>query len=136
MINKFRRLLIRIGKILPFVMCFIVLIGYVESCIALYFNDYVLYGNDTILNTKVSFAINKFIEYDIQILVVLCIISVAIETCVYNKLSCAYLGINLLEKSYFSTIELYPEYIYLICVTNIIVSAFFVWKGLRILINQ
>lgn len=135
MINKFRRLLIRIGKILPFVMCFIVLIGYVESCIALYFSDYVLYGNDTILNTKVSFAINKFIEYDIQMLVVLCIISIAIQTCFYNKLACIYLGVNLFEKSYFD-FELYPEYIYLICITNIIISAFFVWKALRILINQ
>ena len=135
MINKFRRLLIRVGKILPFVICFIVLIGYVESFIALYFNDYILYGNDIILNTKVSFAINKFIEYDIQILVVLVILSIAIQTSNYNKLACIYLGVNLFEKSYFD-FELYPEYIYLICIVNIIVSAFFVWKGLRILINQ
>ena len=135
MINKFRRLLIRIGKVLPFVVCFIVLFGYVESCIALYFDDYVLCGKDVILNTNISFVINRFIEYDIQMLVVLCIISIAIETCIYNKMACGYLGVNLIEKSY-SDFELEPTTIYTICLANTIVAGYLTWKGISIYLHK
>ena len=135
MINKFRRLLIQLGKILPFVICFLVCINYIEILFAVATYDFLDWNGIVVPNTPFSFFIGQYFEYNIQMLVVLIIISIAIETCIYNKLSCAYLGINLFEKSYFNS-ELYPQYIYLICIINIIISAFFVWKGLRILINQ
>ncbi len=61
-------------------------------------------------------------------LLVLAIISIAVETCVYNKMACAYLGINLYEKSLFD-FELEPTYIYMICIVNIIITAWLVYKG-------
>ena len=134
MINKFRRILIRIGKVLPFVICFVVLLNYIECIVALLLNNYIIYDNVVILYTNFSFIINTFVEYDIQILIVLCVISIAIETCIYNKLACCYLGVNLAEKSYFD-FELEPTSIYIVCIVNIIVAGYLTYKGIKILIN-
>lgn len=132
MINAFRRILIRLGKILPFVVCGIVLLNYIECCFALLFDNYVLYDGFVILNTKISFFIGRYVEYDIQMLVVLFVVSIAISTCYWNKFVCFYLGINLLEKSYLN-FELEPHTIFLICLANIIIASFLVYKGLKIL---
>ena len=134
--NNARRLLIKFGKVLPFIVCFIILIAYIENIYSLYTKDFLCYENCFTLNTPITFWIATKMQYDLLVLVVITIISYATETCCWNKLAILYLFIQLVEKSYFSTIELYPEYIYLICIINIIISAFFVWKGLRILINQ
>lgn len=132
MINKFRRLLIQLGKVCPFVICFFVLVNYIEICTALLFKDYIVYENSIILNTQVSFFINKYIEYDIQMLFVLCVTSIAIETCLYNKLACLYLGVNLIEKSYFD-FEIEENTVYVIAITNIIVSTWITYKGIKML---
>ena len=135
MINQARRLLINIGKMLPFVVCFLVLLNYAESLYAMMTEDYLSYDGCIILNTPIAFYIGSHFEYNIQMLVVLCVISVAIETCIYNKLACLYLGVNLLEKSYFD-FELEPYQIYIIIAVNLLASGFFVYKGIRILTNK
>lgn len=135
MINKFRRLLIRVGKILPFIVCLLILLQYAETAFSLLLSDFLVYDDMVIPNTPISFFIGQYFEYNLQMLVVLCIISIAIETCIYNKLACLYLGVNLYEKSYFANVELYTETIYIIAVANIIVSGFFVYKGAKMLIK-
>ena len=135
MINEFRKLLIRIGKILPFVICFLVCLNYAETAFALTTNNYLDWNGVVIPNTPISFIIGQYFEYNLQMLVVLCIISIAIETCIYNKLACVYLCVNLYEKSYFANVELYTETIYIIAFANIIVSGFFVYKGAKMLIK-
>ena len=132
MINRFRRLLIQIGKVLPFVVCALVAINYAETAFALATNDFLMYDGIVIPNTRISFFIGHYFEYNIQMLVVLVIISIATETCIYNKLACGYLGVNLAEKSYFD-FELEITTIYLICLANIIVAGYLTWKGLRII---
>lgn len=127
MVNKFRRLLIRVGKLLPFFVCFLVLIGYMETLFVLAISDYLWYDGIVIPNTPLSFFIGRYFEYNLQMLVVLVIISIAIETCIYNKLACTYLGINLLEKSYFD-FELEPTCIYIICLVNILVAGYITFK--------
>lgn len=135
MINQFRRLLIQVGKVLPFAVCFLVVINCMETAFALATNDFLMYDGTVIPNTPISFFIGHYFEYNLQMLVVLCIISIAIETCYWNKLSCIYLCINLWEKSYFD-FELYPEYIYAICIVNILICGFFCYKGMRILTSS
>lgn len=136
MINKFRRLLIRVGKILPFIVCLLILLQYTETTFALLLSDFLIYDDMVIPNTPISFFIGQYFEYNLQMLMVLCIISIAVETCLANKACCVYLGVNLCEKSYFASVELYTEYMYAICVANIIVSAYFVYKGIKILTNK
>ena len=96
-------------------------------------NKLVLFDENVYLYKPISWSIGEYFKYDFVSLFVFIVLSYAIETCIYNKLACLYLGVNLYEKSYFSTIELYPEYIYIICTTNILISGFFVFKGIKIL---
>lgn len=128
MIVFFRKLLIRFGKVLPFVICVVALINYAETAFALATSDYFMYDGIVIPNTPLSFLVGLYFEYNLQFLLVLIIISIAIDTCIYNKMACAYLGMNLFEKSYFD-FELEPTYIYMICIVNIIIAAWLVYKG-------
>lgn len=135
MTKRFRRLLIRIGKVLPFLLCFLVLVNYSETLISLATSDYLEYDGIVISNTRISFFIGHYFEYNPQMLVVLCIVSIAISTCFYNKLACLYLGVNLIEKYHFD-FELEPTTIYIICLANILVAGYLTYKGIRILINN
>ena len=132
MINAFRKALIRLGKIIPFVLCFIVCVSYIEDSYALYTNSYIEFADGVYLYKPISWAIGNQFEYNISHLAVLCVLSIAISTCVYNKLACLYLGINLLEKSYFD-FELEPTTIYIICLANILVAGYLTVKGIKII---
>ena len=132
MIHKARIWLIRLGKVLPFVICFIVMLSYSETVFNLATNDFNSWCGIVIPSKPISWLIGRYFEYNLQMLVVLCIISIAIETCYWNKLACFYLGINLLEKSYFN-FELEPVTIYIICLANIVVAGWLTYKGLRII---
>ena len=132
MIRKARIWLIRLGKILPFVICFIVAMSYLETLFSLITNKLVDWCGYTIPNTPLSFFIGLYFEYNAQMLAVMTILSVAIETCRWNKLACLYLGINLIEKSYFD-FELDIETIYCICIINIIASTYLTYKGIKII---
>ena len=131
MINKARKYLIRLGKVLPFVVSYLIFVFYFECFLALLSYNFLAYDDYVILNTPISFHIGEYFEYNLQMLVVLCIISVAIETCVWNKLACLYLGVNLIEKSYFDY-EMDIWQIYVIVVANMLVSAYLTYKGIRI----
>ena len=132
MINSFRRLLIRIGKILPFVLCFIVCISYTESL----YGNIIVYGDISFIETPISFFVAEYFEYDLLSLVVMLTISVAIKTCYWNKLAIIYLGINLYERSYFATTEISEEAALLFAILNIITSGFLAFKGIYLLIHN
>ena len=135
MIHKARIWLIRLGKVLPFVICFIVMLSYSETAFNLATNDLFSWCGIVIPSKPISWLISGYFEYNLQMLVVLVILSIAIQTCVYNKLACAYLGINLAEKSYFD-FELEPTTIYIICLANIIIAGYLTYKGIRILLSS
>ena len=82
----------------------------------------------------ISWIIGRYFEYDFVNLLALIILSISVQTCLWNKLSCLYLGINLLEKSYFD-FEIEPSYIYIICALNILVAGFLTYKGIKILLK-
>lgn len=136
MTNRFRRLLIRIGKVLPFLLCFLVLVNYSETLISLATSDYLEYDGIVIPNTPISFFVGKYFEYDLSMLSVLFIISIAVETCIWNKAACLYLGANLYEKSFFETNVYDNEVYYVVCAINIVLTSYLTLKGIRILINN
>lgn len=134
-ITKARYGLIRIGKVLPFVVCGIVCISYVEDIYALLYNNFIEFADGVYLDKSLSWFIGNYFTYDIVMLFVIIVLSIAIETCIYNKLACLYLGINLFEKSYFD-FELEPTAIYIICTLNIIVAGYLTFRGLKILLSK
>lgn len=133
-ITKTRVKLIQIGKIAPFVVCFVVFISYTEDVYSLMFDRYVEFSDGVYLRKDLSWFIGNYFKYDLATLSFLVVLSCAIETCIYNKLACLYLSINLLEKSYFD-FELEPIYIYIICLVNIIIAGYLTIKGIKILLK-
>ena len=131
-VNSIRALLINVGKALPFVLCFIVLISYTETLFALLTSDFLVYDGSLIPNKPVSWFLGEFFEYNLQLLIVVTIITFAIRTCIYNKLATLYLFVNLLEKDLF-TFEMDVASVYVIVVINIIFCSLIVYKGIKIL---
>lgn len=131
--NKARRALIKCGKSLPFVLCFIVLISYFESLIALSTHDYLLYGDYMVLNTPLSFAIASFAQYDLLYIIVLVIVSFAIEACYYNRISLLFLLFNIYERAYFTNHVYENNIYYIVAIINALICAFFCYKGIKIL---
>ena len=136
MVNKVRRLLIQIGKSLPFLSCFLVFVSYAENLFALATNDFLYYDWYYIVNTPISFAIGLKFEYDLLMVVVAMILSIAIETCKWNKFALCYLTTNLFQKSYLANIELDALVIYIICLVNILVAGYLTYKGIKILLSN
>ena len=131
-VTKTRIALIRVGKIAPFIVCLIVCVSYIEDIYALLFSNYMEFYDGAYLAKPVSWFIGDYFKYDSITLFVLIVLSFAIETCIYNKLTCGYLGINLAEKSYFD-FELEPTTIYIICLANIIVAGYLTLRGINII---
>ena len=135
MITTFRRLLIHVGKMLPFVLCSIVFISCLEMAFAVATNDYLLYDGVVILNTPISFFIGRYFEYDLLVCVISLITSIAIQACKWNLWATFYLFVHLAEKSYFE-FELDICQIYTIAIANLIVSGYFTYKGIKILLTH
>lgn len=134
-VNKARRILVNAGKMLPFALCFIVCLTHIEVLWAVATDSYFVYGDTVIIATPITNYIGAYFEYDLLTLVIVLTISVAVETCYWNKLAIVYLCLQLYEKDYFSNIELYQETICLVALANVIASGFFVYKGIRIIIK-
>lgn len=135
-LHNSRVVLIRIGKVLPFIVCLLVFVSYTESLFALATEDFIVYDEEIILRKPISWFIGQYFEYNIQMLAVLCIISVAIETCKWNKLACVYLGANLYEKYWFNGHIYDIEVYYVVILVNMLVSGYLIYRGMKILVKN
>lgn len=126
-----RKQMIYLGKVLPFLICMIVAISYLECLKALFTLDLLEFSDGVYLNKPISFFIGKYFELDVPTLSFVAIISIAIRTCKWNKLAILYLAFQMFEKSYFAThawdnIEGY----YIVAILNILVCSYLIIKGL------
>ena len=130
-VKSARITLINLGKFAPYIFCAIVLISYCESLYALFTNDYLIYDDGLTLNKPVSWFIGQYVTYNVVTIVALIVISIAVETCIWNKLCIVYLTIQLCEKHYFVSIELYKETVILIVLANIVVMVVLLYNGVK-----
>jgi len=130
--RRYKVLLIELGKQSPFIVCGVVLLSYIECLVSLLSCNYAIYESSFILYKPVSWAIADIVEYNLTTVIVLFVISLAIETCKWNKLTILYLLIQLYEKRLFSDIELDLEIIYVIIISNIVLCLFLIRKGATI----
>lgn len=128
LIYRARTLLILLGKIMPFFFCAIVMLSFAETAVSLLSGHFVAWGDNIIPHKPISWLIAQYFEYTFSMWLVLCIISIAIETCIYNKAACAYLGFNLFEKSLFD-FPMDTWLIYAVCALNIIIASYLTYKG-------
>ena len=130
-----RVLLIESGKTIPFVLCLVVAVSYCEDLNALVTEDFVMYNGYLVLNKPVSWFIGRYIEYDMVTVLIIAVISVSVNTCVWNKVAVVYLIIQLGEKEMFQTVEMQTTCVCIVCVMNIITSGFLTMKGFRRLLK-
>lgn len=130
-IHSFRVLLIRLGKVSPFLITFLVFISYVESLLALMTNSLAEYNGEVVLYKPLSWAIASYFEYDMYVVAFLTILAIAIETCIWNKLSLLYLFIQLMEKGLLAHVMLDLWAYYIIVITNVLISLVLTLKGIR-----
>ena len=136
LVYKSRIGLIRFAKVFPFLLCFIVLISLSETLFALLLSDFVILDGSLTPNTPLAWFIAYKYEFEIYSVLAAIFLSIAFETCVWNKASEIYLLVLLKQQTYFPTIELYIEYIYAICIANILICAFFCYKGITIFLKS
>ena len=130
-VYRARKQMIYLGKVLPFLICAVVTISYLECFKALLTYDILEFSDGVYLNKPISFFIGEYFELDFPTWLFLAITSVAIKTCKWNKLAVLYLAFQMFEKSFFAThafdrIECY----YIVIGLNAIISCFLVLKGL------
>lgn len=132
MIYRVRKLLVWFGKLFPFVLCFVVCVSYIETLVSIGFDLYCSYGEYVVPYKPLSWFFGDILTYDWHTISVAIVLSIAFETCIWNKLSILYLCANLFEKQCFvDEMEWYT--IVLICATNIAVSYYLIYKGIRAL---
>lgn len=129
-VYRARKEMIYLVKFLPFLICMIVTISYLECFKALFTYEYIQVGEDVYLYKPISFFIGEYFELDFPTWLFLAITSVAIKTCKWNKLAVLYLAFQMFEKSYFATHSWNIEYYYIVIALNAIASCFLVLKGL------
>lgn len=121
------------GKVMPFLLCFVVFIGYVETLIWVIVGHSVVYGNNVVICSYFSIAIGSVFEYNYMTVIAIFILSVAIETCYWNKLAVLYLLFHLVFKTYIQDVELEDTEICILSIINVISSGFLVYKGIKVL---
>lgn len=129
--HSFRVLLIRLGKSLPFIITFLVSISYIESAWALATNSLAEFNGEVVLYKPISWFIASYFEYNIYILGLVVVISLAVETCIWNKLAILYLIVQLVEKEWLKHVVLDESVAHLLIAINILASLFLVYKGLK-----
>lgn len=134
--RRARVVLIKFGKILPFIVCFIVLVSYCEGFIAMANEDYVVYDNALVLNKSLSWAIARHFEYNAFTILILLVISIATETCIWNKLAILYLAFQLLKKQYLIQVELDEAIVYCIIIINILICVTLITKAIILLFTN
>lgn len=127
-----RVLLIRFAKIAPFIFCAVVLLSFLETLVMLNTNSLALYDGFFTPATKLNWFIARYYEigfYDVSLCAFL---SFCFETCIWNRLSVAYLVLFLLQKELCGIYELYVYQINFICCLNCLACFSLVYKGIRI----
>ena len=133
--HRVRRLLIKIGKSAPFVICFVVFVSYSETIYSLTIGRYSQFHDYTTLYKPISETIGNVFEYDSLTIFILSVLSIASETCRWYKIACVYLIFNLAVSDYAFSKELTTESIYAISYTKAAVSLIIVYKGMKKTLN-
>lgn len=91
MVTLFRKLLIRLGKTIPFVLAFILLVGYVETIYSIITNNTIVDAEENaIYNIPISFSLADVVYIDWLDVLLIWVLCVALELCKYS-FRCAYL---------------------------------------------
>lgn len=137
MTNLFRRLLIRMGKAIPFVFAFIVAFGYCETIYALANGNMIIdIDGDYIYNIPITFFIGNIVYIDWFDVLLLYILAVALEFCKYNMRAVHFLLLNLLVRTLVEHVYIDESIIIALASFMALAGLYCVYGGFKILFTK
>ena len=137
MIAFFRKLLIRVGKIIPFVFAFIVMVSHIETAYAVLNASIVLdmEGNYT-YDVPISNYIGNIVYIDWFDVLIVWILCVALELCKYSFRCAIYITLNLAVRFALETLSLDGWVILPVCSFMALFGLFCVYGGFKMIKYQ
>ena len=137
MVTLFRKLLIRVGKVIPFVFAFIVVISHIESIFAILNDDIILdlEGYYT-YNVPISNYIGSIIYIDWFDVLLLYVLAVALEFCWRNMLAVHYLLLNLAVRTLVEHFYIESGIVVGIASFMALAGLYCVYGGIKILLSS
>lgn len=137
MVNLFRKLLIRIGKIIPFVFAFIVVISHVESICAILNDDIILdLEGYYSYNVPISNYIGNIVYVDWFDVFLLYILAIALEFCKYNMRAVHFLLLNLFIRALLEHFYLDTLVVVHLCAFMALLGLYCVYGGFKMIPQQ
>ena len=137
MATYFRRLLIRIGKVIPFVFAFVVTFGYMETIYAILNESMIVDTDGTYLyELRITFLIGNIVYIDWFDVFLLYILAVALEYCKYNFRAVHYLLLNLAIRMTLERLYLQDGALVLLCGFMALLGLYCVYGGFKMIPNQ
>lgn len=134
MIQWFRRLLIRIGKILPFVLAFILFVNYVEILYAVASGQmYEDIDGCYVYATPISSFIGDIVYIDYLDVLLMYIMSVALELCWRNRMAIHYITLSLALRFALETTSMSEWAVIPLCALMALLGLICVCLGIRII---
>ena len=132
-----RKLLIRIGKVIPFVLAFIVLVGYVENVYSVLTDRICIdeYGM-AFYYCPFSTWISNLVYIDWFDVLLLYIIAFALEFCKYNLRAVHYLLLNLVVRFVLEHFYLPNPVLIHLCAFMALLGLYCVYGGIKVLTNK
>ena len=137
MVTFFRKLLIRLGKVIPFVFAFIVSFGYCETIYAVA-NDYMVLDTDGdyIYNIPITFFLGNIVYIDWFDVLLLYVLAVALEFCWRNMLAVHYLLLNLAVRTLVEHFYIESGIVVGIASFMVLCGLYCVYGGIKILLTH
>ncbi len=137
MITFFRRLLVRLGKTIPFVLAFMLLVGYIESIYAVISQNLIVdVENETLYDLPITFFLSSIVYIDWFDVLIVWILCVALELCKYSFRCAIYLTLNLAVRYALETLSLDGWVIIPLCSFMALFGLFCVYGGFKMIKYQ
>jgi hypothetical protein len=137
MVTLFRKILIRSGKSIPFILAFVVVIGYIESTYALITDNYEMYADgDVVLFTPISNYIGNIVYIDWFDVLLLYVLAVALEFCWRNMLAIHYLLLNLAVRTLVEHVYIESGIVVGLASFMALAGLYCVYGGIKILLSS
>lgn len=130
----FRKLLVRAGKLLPFLLSLIMSVSYIENAYAIGCKIYTKDANgDVIYNTPISYFLAELIYIDFLDIMLLYILAFALEFCKYNLRAINVLTVCVLSRSILECYVFDDSALMIICLALSALCLFAIYGGFKML---
>jgi hypothetical protein len=128
-----RRGIIWIGKYAPFVIVAIVTLSNIEALYSLVTEQYAEYNGEIVYYKPISWFIGDYFKLSIAWVAALAVLSVGVESCVWNRACIVFLSLVLLQKDFFLEHTIDETYFAVVLIVNSTIGVLLVVKGFCII---